>query len=78
MAQLPSETSHMADKKSPIWGMTNHPRSSYTYSIGGAGPELPGASARGSWVRQRLSMVEQAVRNACIGGTQPNSLGEEP
>jgi hypothetical protein len=52
--------------------------SGYTYSTGGDGPKPQGASARGRRVRQCLSTVDQAVRNACIGGIQPNSLGEEP
>jgi hypothetical protein len=39
LALSPSETSHMADRKFPNWGMTDHSESGYTYRMGGDGPE---------------------------------------
>jgi hypothetical protein len=59
-------------------GDDKSPGSGYTYGTGGDGPKPQGASVRGRRVRQRLRMVDQAVRNVCIGRIQPNSLGEEP
>jgi len=65
----PLETRHMAKKKFPRWGMTNHPRKEYTPSLGGDGPER--GVARTGHLRQVWPRRQGPGQRAATG--QPNS-----